>query len=64
MVGLDKCEGDIVIMPESIRKDFKQLKIRFVRAEHLPKMDTFGTIDAYVYTKFLGQKELKTKPVT
>lgn len=64
MVGLDKCEENIVIMPESIRKQFKQLKIRFARAEHLPKMDTFGTIDAYVYTKFLGQKVLKTKPVT
>lgn len=51
------------MMPASIKKEFKQLKFRFVKAEKLPKMDQFGTIDAYVQTTFM-KKKLKTKPVT
>lgn len=50
-------------MPASIRKEYKQLKIRFVKAEKLPKMDILGTIDAYIYTMYL-KKKLKTKAVT
>ncbi len=50
-------------MPASIRKEYKQLKIRFVKAEKLPKMDTLGTIDAYIQTVFF-KKKLKTKAVT
>jgi len=39
-----------IMMPPSIRKEYKQLKIRFLKAEKLPNLDsfTFGTIDAYV----------------
>jgi hypothetical protein len=51
------------MMPASIRKEYKQLKIRFVKAEKLPKMDTLGTIDAYIQTVFF-KKKLKTKAVT
>ena len=41
------------LMPAQIKKEFKQLKIRFIQADKLPKMDTFlGTIDAYIQTKF------------
>lgn len=52
-----------VMMPAQIKKEFKQLKLRFIQAENLPKMDYFGTIDAYIMTKFQGKK-LKTKAVT
>ena len=52
------------LMPAQIKKEFKQLKIRFIQADKLPKMDTFlGTIDAYIQTKFQGKK-MKTKAVT
>jgi hypothetical protein len=50
-------------MPPSIRKVYKQLKLRFIKAERLPKMDTLGTIDAFIKTTYL-KKKLKTKPVT
>ena len=50
-------------MPAQIKKEFKQLKIRFIQAEKLPKMDTFGTIDAYISAKFNGKK-IRTKAVT
>jgi len=43
-------------MPAQIKKEFKQLKIRFISANKLPKMDTFGTIDAYIAGKFNGKK--------
>ena len=36
-----------------------QLIFRFIRAEYLPKMDTFGTVDAFAKIKF-GSVELKT----
>jgi hypothetical protein len=50
-------------MPASIRKEYKQLKIRYVKAEKLPKMDVLGTIDAYIQTVYL-KKKLQTKVVT
>lgn len=49
-------------MPASIRKDYKQLTISVIEAHNLPKMDTFGTIDAYVKTTF-NKQEYKTKVV-
>lgn len=54
-----------IMMPPSIRKEYKQLKLRFIKAEKLPLMDSysFGTIDAYVQTTYM-KKKLKTKPVT
>jgi Ca2+-dependent lipid-binding protein len=49
-------------MPASIRKDQKQLEVTIMQAEHLPKMDMIGTIDAYVSAAFQKQK-YKTKTV-
>ena len=53
----------MVMMPAQIKKEFKQLYLRFVQAKKLPKMDTWGTIDAYIKTTFQGKK-MKTKTVT
>ena len=55
-------ESEEIMMPPSIRKEYKQIKIRFMKFEKLPKMDTFGTIDAYVTMDFF-KKKLKTKVV-
>jgi hypothetical protein len=49
-------------MPASIRKAQKQINLSILRAENLPKMDTFGTIDAYFKAKW-NKKTLKTKIV-
>ena len=43
-----------VLMPASIKKNYKQLKFRIFKGEKLPKMDTFGSIDAYIKTTFFG----------
>ena len=43
-----------ILIPAQIKKEFKQLKIRFIQAEKLPHMDTFGTIDAYLEAKYRG----------
>ena len=50
-------------MPPSVEKRYKQLYFKFIKAENLPKMDMFGTIDAYIY---LNHKDdnLRTKTVT
>jgi hypothetical protein len=61
--GLDSNEEVEVMMPPSIKKEFKQIRFRFLKAEKLPKMDSFGTIDAYIFTTFM-KKKLKTKAVT
>jgi Ca2+-dependent lipid-binding protein len=37
------------------------LELVCFRAEDLPKMDTFGTCDAYVQVKFSGNPEIKTE---
>lgn len=50
--GLDNTDGDSVMMPASIKKQYKQLYFRIFKAEKLPKMDRFGTIDAYIQTTF------------
>jgi hypothetical protein len=52
-----------MLMPASIKKVYKQVKIRFVKGENFPKMDIGGTIDAFIETIFF-KKKLKTKPVT
>ena len=46
----------MVMMPAQIKKEFKQLHLRFIHAYNLPKMDTWGTIDAFIKTKFQGKK--------
>lgn len=48
-----------VLMPASIKKQYKQLYFRIIRGEKLPKTDTFGTIDAYIKTTF-NSKTIKT----
>ena len=52
-----------VMMPPSIKKVYKQLKMRFVKGEKFPKMDMGGTIDAYIKTQYL-KKKIKTTAVT
>ena len=40
-------------MPATIKKEYKQLKIRFIQAESLPYVDgMFGTVDPYLSTKY------------
>jgi hypothetical protein len=60
--GPDKDDQQI-LMPSQVKKEFKQLKLRFIQAIDLPKVDLFGTIDAYIYVKYLGV-EYQTKEVT
>ena len=50
-------------MPSCIKKDYKQLTIRLIKAEKLPKVDTFGSIDAYIQLTLFSRK-LKTNVVT
>lgn len=59
--GLDRV-GE-AMLPASIKKEHKQIKFRFLKYEKLPKMDTFGTIDAFVKMDYF-KKKLKTKVVT
>jgi len=35
------------MIPPTIKKEFKQLKIRFLQAEKLPILDLIGTIDLF-----------------
>lgn len=51
------------MMPPSIKKQYKQLYFKIFKAENLPKLDTFGTIDAYIETIYFKQK-LKTDVYT
>ena len=51
------------MMPAQIKKEFRQLKIRFISAEKLPKMDTFGSIDAYIWGQVNG-KPIRTNAIT
>ena len=61
--GVDNSGDDNILMPASIKKQYKQLYFRIFKAEKLPKMDRFGTIDAYISTSFFKQT-LKTEVVT
>ena len=61
--GIDSTDADSIMMPASIKKQYKQLYFRIYKAEKLPKMDRFGTIDAYISTTFFKQT-LKTEVVT
>lgn len=49
-------------MPAQIKREYRQLKLRFLTAENLPNMDLIGTIDFYIKLEF-GGKVYKTKPV-
>ena len=41
-------------MPASVTKKFKQLKIRFIEATNLPKLDLVGTIEAFMECEYRG----------
>jgi hypothetical protein len=51
------------MMPPHIKTEYFQLRFGIIRAEKLPKMDTFGTIDAYVKCDYMGAT-MKTKVYT
>ena len=55
-----------IIMPSSVKKNYKQVYLRIYKATHLPKMDYqligTGTIDAYLKIKY-KEKVLKTKVI-
>lgn len=61
-IALPDAANDSILMPASIKKEYKQLAITIIEAEDLPKMDTFGGIDAYVYLEY-NNKKYKTKVV-
>ena len=48
-----------IMMPPQIKRDFKQLSLKFIRSEKLPLLDKFGTIDVYFYCKMMA-KALRT----
>ena len=51
-------------MPTNIEKQYKQFYFKFIRAENLPIMDTFGTIDAYIYHELNKTSKVKTRVYT
>ena len=44
------------MLPAQIKKQFKQLKIRFIQGQKLPELDNWGTIDAYLYAEIYGKE--------
>ena len=50
-------------MAASVQTQYKQLFFKFIKATNLPQMDTFGTIDAYVYLEW-NKSKLRTETVT
>lgn len=44
------------MIPPTIKKEFKQLKIRFLQAEKLPLLDMIGTIDLFYQLEFSGKR--------
>jgi hypothetical protein len=61
-VALHDTSDESILMPSSIKKEYKQLSISIVEAQDLPKMDTLGSIDAYVQLVYNDHK-YKTKVV-
>ena len=45
-------------MPAQVQQDFKQLKIKFLTADNLPKLDTgsSATMDVYFETSILSKQ--------
>lgn len=50
-------------MPANVVKKYKQFYFKIIKAEHLPCMDTFGTIDAYIKFEMDKKSKVKTKVV-
>jgi Ca2+-dependent lipid-binding protein len=61
--GVEGTDTAVIMMPASIKKQYKQLYFRIFRGENLPQTDMLGTIDAYLETTFFKQN-LKTQIVT
>jgi hypothetical protein len=51
----DRTESSIILKPPHIETRYFQLKIRLFRAESLPKLDNYGTIDAYISWDYMGR---------
>lgn len=49
-------------MMASVEKQYKQLCFKIIQAKNLPKMDAFGTIDAYIYLEW-NKQSLQTSTV-
>ena len=56
-------KNETVLIPPTIKKEFNQLKIRFIQAEKLPNLDMLGTIDLFYQLEF-GGKRWKSNVVT
>lgn len=61
--NIDRTDKEVMLLPPHISMQYYQLKFRLIKAEKLPKMDSFGTCDAFVKVKYLG-KSIKTSVVT
>lgn len=46
----------MLLMPPQIRTEQYQVIFRIAKAEHLPKLDTFGSCDGFIKVEFLSQK--------
>ena len=61
--NIDRTDKEVMLLPPHICMQYYQLKFRLIKAEKLPKMDSFGTCDAFVKVNYLG-KSIKTSVVT
>jgi len=61
--NIDRTDKEVMLLPPHISMQYYQLKFRLIKAEKLPKMDSFGTCDAFVKVNYLG-KSIKTSVVT
>jgi len=61
--GLDHTEKEVMLLPPHISLKYYQMKFRLIKAQKLPKMDTFGTCDAFVSVNYLG-KQIRTSVIT
>ena len=52
----------MIVVPPHISIKYYQLKFRMFRAQDLPKMDNWGTIDAYVRCDYMNKK-IKTNVI-
>jgi len=50
-------------MPTNVVKKYKQFYFKLIKAENLPVMDTFGTIDAFIKFELDKKSKVKTKVV-
>lgn len=66
MGSTKEIEKNSIMMPSSVKKEYKQLYLRVYQASNLPKMDYqlvgTGSIDAYLKIKYKGKK-LQTKVI-